>query len=647
MPEIRNGNASETAPGTIELATAAEVHAGVDTTKAVTPATLQVKVGSVENTIGIPGQVGFGVGIAPYAALLAGFTPLPGYNIPWHSNYGNYQYSDGSIMVWIPKHYYRIHQQFDISAVALENPCKITTTANHGFTTGAVVFICNVAGTTQLNNKFYTITEVAGQPTQFTLNGINATSGYSAYSSGGNVCKRQAGVSAPGLNPSLLTYGTNAIDMRGTDVFTTHALANAEGYALHRSFIDGGVEQPGVMVDKYKWSLQAKGTGYVAASVRYGKPISTSSAHNPIASVSSVTSGNIYASAIEAAKGRSSTNGAYDASSPFFCCSRFIHVALAMISLAHGQAVTTDTNCAWYNATYNYPKGCNSDALKDTDDATVTYAGDGYLNCGLTGSGLPFAKTTHNGQDCGVADLNGLMYEVAIGATCITYTRTVSAASKANPCQITTSANHGLSTGDMVMITSVGGMTQINDKLYKIAKVDDTKFTLDAVDSSGYTDFTSGGTITKGTFYAAKSATAMKNFTSGNSLATDHWGATGCAAMMDALTPATVASMFKSGFAFGMRYGSGAYQVLDEALSGESWVKTGLGLVKSGNAIDATGTNLFGKDYYYQYIINELCLRSCAYWSNGSNAGVWCVHWNYTRAHSYNVVGGRSACYLL
>jgi hypothetical protein len=315
--------------------------------------------------------------------------------------------------------------------------------------------------------------------------------------------------------------------------------------------------------------------------------------------------------------------------------------------MAHGQAVSTDTNCAWYNATYNYPKGCNSDALKDTDDATVTYAGDGYLNCGLTGSGIPFAKTTHNGQECGAADLNGLMYEVGIGMTCIASTLSVTAASKANPCQITTSANHGLTTGDMIMLTSLGGMTQANDKLYKITKVNDTAFTLDGIDSSGYTDYTSGGTVTKGTFYTAKSATAMKNFTAGNTLATDHWGATGVAAMMDALTPATVASMFKSGNAFAMRYGSGAYQVLDEALSGESWVKTGLGLVKSGNAIDSTGTNLFGKDYYYQYIINELCLVSCARWSRSSDAGVWYVSWAGTRSSSGSDVGGRSACYML
>jgi len=52
------------------------------------------------NHIGIPGTAGFGAGICPQVP--AGFTPLPGCTDPASANYGNYQYSDGSIMVWIP-----------------------------------------------------------------------------------------------------------------------------------------------------------------------------------------------------------------------------------------------------------------------------------------------------------------------------------------------------------------------------------------------------------------------------------------------------------------------------------------------------------------------------------------------------------------
>ncbi len=86
-----------------------------------------------------------------------------------------------------------------------------------------------------------------------------------------------------------------------------------------------------------------------------------------------------------------------------------MHSALAMLSLAHGQAAKNQATCAWYGTSNNYPKGCNNNALKDVDDLSVVFQPDGYSNCGKTGSASLFARTTHNGQACGVADLNGLM----------------------------------------------------------------------------------------------------------------------------------------------------------------------------------------------------------------------------------------------
>jgi len=53
--------------------------------------------------------------------------------------------------------------------------------------------------------------------------------------------------------------------------------------------------------------------------------------------------------------------------------------------------------------------------LQMYNDSSVVFTPSGYLNCALTGSGEPFAKTTHNGQESGVADLNGNMWELASG----------------------------------------------------------------------------------------------------------------------------------------------------------------------------------------------------------------------------------------
>ncbi len=160
----------------------------------------------------------------------------------------------------------------------------------------------------------------------------------------------------------------------------------------------------------------AKGTGYVASSIKNGLPISTHADHNPIAGLTAC-SGNYYYEAINAAHARDGVDGAINTDSIFFCKTRFVQSLIAMQSLAHGQTVDSAANCAWYDATYNFPKGCNNNALRDVNDNEVLYTSDGYSNCGKTGSGVPFAKTTHNGQACGIADVNGLMWEIDLGMT--------------------------------------------------------------------------------------------------------------------------------------------------------------------------------------------------------------------------------------
>jgi hypothetical protein len=270
------------------------------------------------NNIGIAGQQGFGVGICP-GPLPSGMGALFGYSDPSSDNYGNYQYSDGSVMVWIPAFYYK-------------------------WGTGA--------------------------------NGVVL----------------------------------NQVSIKAFSEYATVADANAAGFALHRAFYDGGAVQQGVFVDKYLASYN----GGVASSIKNGIVL-TSGARGSLSNEEftnlSGAPANTYAGAIAAAKTRGSS---------FFCNSRFIFAALALLSYAHAQASTSTTYCAWYHATNNFPKGCNNNALGDAQDAAILYVGDGngtYAGCGKTGSANLFARTTHNGQNCGIADLNGLVYEINPGLT--------------------------------------------------------------------------------------------------------------------------------------------------------------------------------------------------------------------------------------
>ena len=279
-------------------------------TKAYAPITATL------NSIGIPGSLGFGVGIAP--SLPAGMTAIDGYDNPLSDNYGNYQYSDGSVMCWVPAFFYK-------------------------WGTGA--------------------------------NGL----------------------------------ALNAVDIQPFSAYATVADANTAGYALHRAFYDGGV-QPGFFVDKYIVS----NNGGIASSLRNGIVVTTAQRGSLSTAVNTSLTGapaNTLGGCIAAAKTRGAS---------FFASSRFIFAALAMLSYAHAKASSTTTYCAWYHATNNFPKGNNNNALGDAQDAAILYVADGngtYPGCGKTGSANLFARTTHNGMNSGVADLNGLVWEFTPGLT--------------------------------------------------------------------------------------------------------------------------------------------------------------------------------------------------------------------------------------
>jgi hypothetical protein len=487
------------------------------------------------DSIGVPGEAFFGVGRVSRAP--SGYTELTG-----DDNYGNYQYSDGSVQVCIPQFWER-YGHID--------------------------------------------------------------------------------------NPTYAQYGVNSVDIKPRNYFASEAIANAAGYAINRMFIDGNQHKPVLFIDKYMCS----NNGGIASSIKNGNPLSTAANHNPISELTGAPS-NTYGGCWQAAK----TRGAN-----FFVASRFIYAALALLSLAHGQAATATTNCAWYDATgvSNFPKGCNNNALKDTNDTAVTYTSDGYSNCGKTGSGVPFSKTTHNGQACGIADLNGLMWEVSQGVTCIATSKTITAATQTNPVALTITA-HGMTTGKEVLITSIAGMTQLNDKIYIATVVDANTITLNGVDGTAFTAYTSGGSATYGTFYVAKESAQMANFTGGNSLSTDHFGSVGVAANMDAFTPAFATTYSSNGFA--QKLGNSANQALSPDLTGNNAVLRSLGIPIAAG-MSTSGSNLFGQDYFYQYIRNELCLRSGATWNLGSNAGVWASNCADARTNSFDNVGFRSASY--
>ena len=79
--------------------------------------------------------------------------------------------------------------------------------------------------------------------------------------------------------------------------------------------------------------------------------------------------------------------------------------------------------------------------------------------------------------------------------------KTITAITKANP-GVLTSNSHGFSNGDEVYIASVGGMTELNGRNYRVANSTTNTFTLTdlystAINTTSFTTFTSGGAATE------------------------------------------------------------------------------------------------------------------------------------------------------
>ena len=70
---------------------------------------------------------------------------------------------------------------------------------------------------------------------------------------------------------------------------------------------------------------------------------------------------------------------------------------------------------------------------------------------------------------------------------------TITGITQADP-GVVTAAAHGWANGDVVLITDVSGMTEVNDEYFTIANVTTNTFELSGVDTSGYTAYSSGGT---------------------------------------------------------------------------------------------------------------------------------------------------------
>jgi hypothetical protein len=93
----------------------------------------------------------------------------------------------------------------------------------------------------------------------------------------------------------------------------------------------------------------------------------------------------------------------------------------------------------------------------------------------------------------------GSTIAVTVGFDAVSPSKAITGITQAKPA-VAHVVGHGFVDGDVVLVTGVVGMIEVNDQVYIIQRVDSDHFDLVDTDSTGYTAYTSGGHADEGQF---------------------------------------------------------------------------------------------------------------------------------------------------
>ena len=236
--------------------------------------------------------------------------------------------------------------------------------------------------------------------------------------------ERYSGISLELLKQAQQRSPNHAIVIAPGSAFASQEEANEHGFILHRAFIDGGKEMPGFFIANsllyYSASSNELNTDtkyyyyFGAKELNHYEYDLTESHVQGIVRLDGTTppmrfdfgDSNTVKDAITLCR---KFNG-------FNVASIFMWSAISMLSFAAGLYCKDETECAWYKTSGNIgPRGNNS-GTKDADDPTVTF----ITISGTSGTPFPsdsgqYAKTTHNGTISGITNVNGWLYQLALG----------------------------------------------------------------------------------------------------------------------------------------------------------------------------------------------------------------------------------------
>jgi hypothetical protein len=164
--------------------------------------------------------------------------------------------------------------QAAITGITQANPGVVTTSASHGFSNNDFISIADVAGMTEVNERFFTVANVTA--TTFELKGEDTTT-YTAYVSGGTA-DRNSGAqpvgSGDGDFDKTYNYVVTAVDAGDVESLesaptsiTTGSLSQTAGVRLTWATVAGAVKyrvykDPSNQTDVYGWIGDSKTTTF-------------------------------------------------------------------------------------------------------------------------------------------------------------------------------------------------------------------------------------------------------------------------------------------------------------------------------------------------------------------------------------------------
>lgn len=383
------------------------------------------------------------------------------------------------------------------------------------------------------------------------------------------------------------------------------------GYVMPRAFID----HPNGFL---QFAYLAGNIGGKMVSKPMLDPLSTSSAHNPIGNLIASPANNC-AGFVDACKGNGYTT-----------MTIFEWQVIQLIALAQSQSGAGSSLVAYTDVEPFFPKGNLANALHDYNDNSVTFVESGYSNCALTGSGSNVAKTTDNGQACGVADVTGNMWKIAIGLTYLAKT----GATATNGGTTVAMPNHGLSVNDIIYFggTPHSGSTY-NTAAYTVTEItDDNTFKVNNSLERDIVD--TDGVYSSKYFRVLKTSVHPSEINSENLLDESNYD------MLDL-------SGIINGNERSIYLGNADSTVLNFSTDMNSQeYKKGSCCIPTSTGVSSSGTLTFGNDYIYRYLIHGLVPIVGGDWTCSSYAGVFACLFIYSSSSQSASIGGFASVHL-